>query len=494
MTSVLGFVSDSNDIAVGDLRLTEVSGYQELSRPYELELTFYSDLQTGLDATRVDALLTSNCSIDLSPSQNQPVHGILKSLTLLPYTGTKVSYRGVFVPRLWRLTLTRASRVFQNASVPAIVIAILRMHGLKPHVDFDANFQATTFEPLAYCVQYEESDFAFISRLLERHGLFYFFQQTSTHEKIVLTDHNGSLPLLPTLTGSTAGTPTRALSHSSLQTSTEHDDQLWDIHITRRVASREVRVRSYRPAAFHPHVGKYSVDSTIGYGAIRDYAAASENNETITKLAKVRAQAARVRGETMEATTSAIGLQAGTRFDLGNHPLPDPNDSYYVLSVRTEVSLSGPGYSNPKLLRQQIEAVPQSIPFRAEARTPWPKVDGIVHATVDGEAFGAPAPIDDDGSYRLVLPYDAMSAAGGHATRPIKRAQPSAGAESGTHFPLQIGTEVVLSHVDGDPDRPIILGAVPNQFSDSPVTKAEATKSRIKTRSGVLFEIDDHTG
>ena len=87
-----------------------------------------------------------------------------------------------------------------------------------------------------------------------------------------------------------------------------------------------------------------------------------------------------------------------------------------------------------------------------------------------------------------------LTEAGGKATQPIPRAQPYSGLEMGMHFPLHIGTEVVLSHVEGDPNRPIIVGALPNERAQSPVTGAEGTMNRIRTRSGATIEIDDVKG
>lgn len=122
---------------------------------------------------------------------------------------------------------------------------------------------------------------------------------------------------------------------------------------------------------------------------------------------------------------------------------------------------------------------------------PWPKIDGVINAIVDGERQSTGTSIDDEGRYRVVLPMDEAGTSGGSASRWVRRAQPSAGAGYGMHMPLHIGTEVAIAHVNGDPDRPIILGAVPNAATPSPVVASNGPQSRIRTGSGVVFELDD---
>lgn len=84
---------------------------------------------------------------------------------------------------------------------------------------------------------------------------------------------------------------------------------------------------------------------------------------------------------------------------------------------------------------------------------PWPKIDGVINAIVDGERQSTGTSIDDEGRYRVVLPMDEAGTSGGSASRWVRRAQPSAGAGYGMHMPLHIGTEVAIAHVNGDPSR-----------------------------------------
>src|SRR5262249_17480682 len=93
--------------------------------------------------------------------------------------------------------------------------------------------------------------------------------------------------------------------------------------------------------------------------------------------------------------------------------------------------------------------------------------------------------------YKVKLPFDTASAAGIAASRWMRMAQPYAGTAEGTHHPLRRGTEVLVAFVDGDPDRPIIVGAVPNAHTVSPTTRANATQSVTRTPSGIRIELED---
>jgi len=136
-------------------------------------------------------------------------------------------------------------------------------------------------------------------------------------------------------------------------------------------------------------------------------------------------------------------------------------------------------------------AIRADVTYRPPRTTPKPRIDGVVYATIDGPELNIPAPIDEEGRYKVILPFDLAAEQGGRASRWIRMAQPTSGAGYGMHFPLRPGTEVILTHVHGDPDRPIIAGAVPNAQTPSPVTSANATQSVLRTATGIIMEFED---
>ena len=140
---------------------------------------------------------------------------------------------------------------------------------------------------------------------------------------------------------------------------------------------------------------------------------------------------------------------------------------------------------------ERTEAIPYEVVYRPARRTTKPKILGLMHGHVDGEAPGSAAPIDEFGRYKVVLPYDLVGQPGGKASRWIRLAQPASGAGFGIHFPLHIGVEVAISHVDGDPDRPVIVASPPNTQTITPVNSENATQSKIRTQTGIRITFDD---
>src|SRR5262249_41818744 len=138
----------------------------------------------------------------------------------------------------------------------------------------------------------------------------------------------------------------------------------------------------------------------------------------------------------------------------------------------------GLGYFNT------FRAIPADRTYRPPRVTPRPRIAGLVTGIVAPGPAGAEAryaPIDEQGRDLIRLPFDVAPPGERPPSRPVRMIQNHAGENYGTHFPLKIGTEVVLAFIDGDPDRPLIVGAVPNPIKPSPVTGANPNVHRIRT-------------
>ena len=116
-----------------------------------------------------------------------------------------------------------------------------------------------------------------------------------------------------------------------------------------------------------------------------------------------------------------------------------------------------------------------------------------MHAKIDGKENGMAAPIDEQGRYKVIFAWDTKSKQpGGFSSVPMRRIQMANGPEFGMHLPIHVGTEVMISHLDGDPDRPVIVGSVPNSDVPSPVVEGNATQAIFRTKANItlLFEDD----
>ena len=212
-------------------------------------------------------------------------------------------------------------------------------------------------------------------------------------------------------------------------------------------------------------------------------------------MAQVRREEIASRRKVFRGRSDQPGLAPGYHFTLEGHRREAMNGKYLVTSVRHRgahrfATATG---AAPDALPYQNEftCIPLSVPFRPPRRTPIPKVAGIMTARTES-AGGPYAHVDEDGRYRVKMPFDLSDKSGGEASSSLRMSQPYSGAGYGMHFPLNPGIEVLLAFVNGDPDRPIVVGAVPNPATPTPVEIANRKLNRILTESGVLFEIGDN--
>ncbi len=454
------------------------SGKQTLSGLYEFKVVVRHERDGGLDDETIDELLNHGARLGLRRGSAGvgDVHGIINRVEMLPTSGPRVSfYELTIVPKLWRLTLVTRSRVFQDMSHLEVVLEVLRLHGLDPdtHV-FDETEEE--YPPREYVVQYRETDYAFVRRLLSHNGIHLSFGQDPGTETILLGDRNAAFRSLQE--------HDELVYHPHDAPPPDNYPAVWAVRRVRQPRVRSVVLRDYNwRVPHHPLRSEEAVDETTGYGFLDLFGDHFRDDEQGARLSTIRSEEQRVGGDLLLGETSLRDVRPGSCFDLTGHPCQVLNRRYVVIETSEQMA-DGHAYANT------FTAIPFDVTYRPPL-LPWPRVEGVVNAIVDGASRSTATPIDDDGRYRVVIPFDEAAAAGGSASRWVRRAQPSAGAGYGMHFPLHIGTEVAISHINGDPDRPVILGAVPNASTTSPVVGTNAPQSRIRTGSGVVIELDD---
>jgi type VI secretion system VgrG family protein len=479
----LAFHTDCSEPSVAALELVHVEGREALSTPYEYALELVSRADQGLSAEAIEAWVRQPCRFTFAGTQ---VSGVVRELKLLPVIDPeRVVYRAVIVPRLARLAQTIRSRIFQTMRVGEIVQSVLNEHGIRHSQLLNRDYSVRE-----YTVQYAESDLAFVSRLLEHVGIFYFFEHAPDGETMVLADDNrafvphaehGTLTFAPSGADATAagwiGPLTRTL-----------------VPQTGRVIVRDYNWRT----SYHGEDGTmrgrqlqlratHDVDGRTGTGEHWRYGDHVKDEPEARHIAQMRAELLASQRETYEGTLCAPGLAPGHRVATSGMPLAELEQDYVLTSLHTVLDQR----SDNHVFAQRFTAISSAVAFRPSLATPRPRIDGFMHAVIDGETASTAAPIDSLGRYKVILPFDVAAAPGGRASRWIRMAQPSSGSGYGMHLPLHVGTEVAILHLDGDPDRPVIVGSIPNVDTVSPVVDANATQSRIKTKKSILFELED---
>lgn len=473
-------------------------GEEAISTPYWFDIDLLSR-DPELDAAEIvgkPATLTLDSDKLESPRK---IHGVVAEFEVVRHApGDQYFYRALLVPRLWFMSLSRQNQIYQNKTIPEIIEEELlgskdrasEAFGLSPDdvrnfSDLRPKYPSKAYPQREFVVQYKESDLDFISRWMEHEGIFYYFLQEDDREVFVAGDDNIHFPEMI----SENEVP---YNPGGANTSEESVSQ---ISHTYRTISKTLRVRDYNYR--HPDTlleATEEIDSD-GFGFLSDYGDHFKLPEEGKVIAQIRAEEVQARQSEFSGASDAMSFFAGAPFDVSEHPSDRFNGQFYITSVRhrgaqgggdtPDGSGSGADYSN------SFEAIPADVKYRPERRTPKPKIAGLMNARVDAAGIGDRAEIDEYGRYKIVLPWDISGPDAGKGTCYVRMAQPYGGTGQGMHFPLLKDTEVLLGFVDGNPDRPVILGAVPNHSNMSVVTSRDHTKNVIQTTSGVRIVIDD---
>lgn len=449
------------------LLLSSFRGHEEISRLSSFHLEMLSET-SGIAARD---LVGKPMTVSLLDPDDTPrrFHGYVKSFV---YCGTDdrfSRYQAEVVPWFWLLTLRNDCRIFQEKSIPDIVRDIF---GEFSFADFDDSGLQGSYEPLEYCVQYRESSFAFVSRLLERAGIFYFFRSGT----LVLGDHvgayddcaDGAVSYGKSSVG--AGDELSAWHHSYEMRSGRysHVDYNFENPAQELLASAETLMEFDDLAPFE----------------VYDYPGGYREKDAGADLAKARMQEAETGHEGTAGAGPCRSFQPGGKFKIDKHSDPAEEGNDYVLvsvehianaSYDSGVSGAGAVYEN------RFTAIPAKTQFRPARTTAKAVVHGSQTAVVTGPD-GEEIYTDSHGRVRVQFHWDRNT--GPDASCWVRVAQAWAGSGWGAiHIP-RIGQEVVVTFLEGDIDQPLITGSVYNGTNATPYTLPDnATQSGIRTAS-----------
>jgi type VI secretion system secreted protein VgrG len=448
------------------LLVRQLSGTERLSSPFELSLELYSE-KGDLDER---ALLRSKMTVWIEPDRY--FHGYVRSFSQMGAHGDLTAYRAVLVPRLWFLHLSRESRVFHEADAPSIIEQVFEERGIE-----DVSFQLTgTYEAREYRIQYRESDFDFVSRLMEEEGIFYYFDHTKSGCELVVADHaSAHRPVEPDWAaelsmGRAADEEGRAQYIRSLT----RDHRVHVGTITLRDVNTD---RSMDPMD--------ASESSRGEELeLYDYPSRYLSKAEGDRLARVRVEEEEAEAVVLSGTTEAPPLQPGRTFSVADHVREDFNDEYLLVEVNhfaQNGSFRG-GDETDGYYENHFQAIPADTPFRPRRATPRPVIPGIQTARVvagDGNTVHT----DRLGRVKVQFFWDREGKGDEKSSCWIRVATGWAGLQRGILALPRVNDEVVVEFLEGDPDRPIIVGAVWNDSHDkSPWDlPGEATRTGIRS-------------
>ncbi|MBT2744824.1 MULTISPECIES: type VI secretion system tip protein TssI/VgrG [unclassified Lysobacter] len=452
-----------------------VQGREALSRPFEFSLDLISD-RDDIQPEDVIGKRSTLCIETMDGERH--FTGLMSRFSRVGATPAPEGAEGEFyayecdlVPWLWFMLQHEDSRIFQDKSIPDIVEEVFKQ------------FQFTDYElrlsgehpPLTYCAQYRETNFAFISRLLERAGIYYFFRHEPESETLVLTDNRDHNPRLEP----------DALPFHDLAMA-EASDCVTALKRRERIHTGRVVLRDYdfeRPSTDL----EISVDSLVHIGDNSNYERFVHPGGYTDRalgegLARVMIESEEADQDLLDATSDVRTLMPGHVFGLERHPEDALNEDYLVVAVehRGRNNLGSDqdsGYDN------RFSMIPHRVQYRAPLATRKAHLRGPQTAVVVGPP-GEEIHTDKYGRVKVKFRWDRTPTADDKSSCWLRVAQMWAGKQWGAMFVPRIGMEVLVDFLEGDPDQPIVVGCLYNGENMPPYAlPAEATKSTFKTYS-----------
>ena len=419
-------------------------------------------------------------------------------------------YRMVLRPWLWFLTRSADCRIFQDRAVPDILKEVFREHGFS---DFQEALYGE-YRRREYCVQYRETDFDFVSRLMEHAGIYYYFRHEYAEGRgrhtLVLADDYSAHVRAPgyEAVGFQRVTKARADEPESVGSwRTAHEVEpdvyeLGDFDFTKRKAG--LLVNRHAAPEIQPARGKVfdypgthrTLEEGEAQGCVR--------MEELQAQARLRMEELQAQHERVYATTTARGLAVGNLFELREHPRADQNREYLVVStvqtlrsVAYETELDPEARTSP-LYAGEFTAMPSGLPFRSPRTTPNPVVQGPQTAIVVGPAKEK-VWTDEYGRVKVRFHWDHRNEDASGKSIPddsrscwLRVSQNWAGQQWGELYLPHVGQEVVVSFLEGDPDRPLVTGRVYNAAHmpplDLPKEKYKSVVARDDYGNELVFD------
>ncbi len=459
------------------LLLQEIAGQEGISRlfSYDLNLLAYDN-----DSISFQDIVGQKLTVTLHLPDGSPryINGYVSRFT---QGGTDkrlfTHYYAQVVPWLWFLTRQSDCRIFQNMKPPDIISQVLNMFSEK---DFRPNLKAS-YPTLEYCVQYRETAFNFVSRLMEEYGIFYYFDHSQEGKHtMVLCDSN----TLPTCTGSPISYETEVGGITDPEVVAE-----WSV-------GQELRTGKYTLTDYNfttpstsllanePTVVNLSASQPL---ELFDYPGMYTTKNEGDTVSRIRMQEEEAGHLVISGSGDCRGFMSGYCFELQNHYRSDQNTTYLLTEVHHMASagqtytsagaFGGETYSN------RFTCIPSSVTYRPPRVTPKPFVQGPQPALVVGKS-GEEIWVDKYGRVVVQFYWDRQGQKNENSSCWIRTSQPWAGANWGSIWIPRIGQEVIVSFLEGDPDRPIITGRVYNADQMPPYKLPDnQTRSTFMSRS-----------
>lgn len=460
---------------VGDcaasLTLMNIQGSEQLSSLYRFDIQF----RTGLTTEGVGRYLGKELSCEIGNGNNKRfISGVLTRIDETNNLDGISTFTGVLEPRMALLRLGHNLAVFQNITVPDLVCKLLRQHNIS---QIDLRLRAT-YQPREYCIQYRESDLDFITRLLEREGIHYFFQHDEGQHTLVLADHPSSHQLgktatLPFMPQAGRGDGAGVLSWSSSSSVSPSSVQLKGFNML-QAASVIGESKTADP--------KHSIDG-VSYVDTHGY----DKRDQLDSEARLKMEQLEAENQQFDADVSAWWAHCGEKFTLSGHPSASGGYLIKSISLAANSSIDGdiPDFNCA------LSVFKDSLVWRPACSTPKPEIAGILTAAVVGPK-SEEIHTDEHGRIKIQFPWDSENRFDDGSSCWVRVSQPWAGGRFGAIFLPRVGSEVIVSFVQGNPDYPMVTGTVFNGLNKPPLSlPSEKNHTGFVSRSSLNGSVEE---
>jgi type VI secretion system secreted protein VgrG len=469
------------------LMLRSFQGQEAISKLFTFEL----DLVSEEPSIKYDDIVgqTVTLRVNLADGSSRYWNGYVSRFVQAGRDSNVAVYHATMVPWLWFLDQTADCRIFQSKTAPDIIQQIFQEYGFR---DFSLSLYGD-FVKRDYCVQYRESDFNFVSRLMEEEGIFYFFEHEDGKHTLVLGNDPGAHKPCPNQD---------SVRYEGTAGGWQDDDV-----VLQWLQEQEVRPGTFTSTDYNfetPSANMLSSVNSKGKWEIYDFPGEYTKKADGDKLVKVRLQEQQTPKCVARGTSDCRSFSAGYKFTLTDHYRDDVNQEYVITALRHSahhnLGFSSGGSDTTPVYENSFECIPSSTPLRPLRKTPVPVVQGCQTAVVvgpDGEEIFT----DQYGRVKVQFHWDREGKKNENSSCWIRVSYPWAGKSWGGIQIPRIGQEVIVDFIEGDPDRPIITGRVYNAGQmppwDLPGKKMVSGYKSNSTKGGAGYNeisLDDTKG
>lgn len=462
-----------HSVAIDDptLSVVQFRGREALSQTFEFVVELCSD-DPDLDLVSPigqPACLTL-CGRRADGSRyDRPVHGVVEQLVQVSAGIRHSRYEATLVPTIRPLTYTRDSRIFQKLTAPEVVQQVLRA---QVTADWLHPLLHASYGPRDYCVQYQESDLDFAARLLEEEGICYFFEHHAEKDIMVLGD------------GEHAFDRPREYAEAHLRDRPHlYEEGLFALRAESALRAGAAVLRDFRFKQPGLELEARAQGARFDKYQLYYFPGEYVDPELGQRLARLRLEEQECQRQRFIGQGNVRAMLPGYRFTLDGHRRRDCNQEYLIVAVEHQGAQPGAlgeeGSGMQKTSYQnRVECIPSGIRYRPPRITPRPSIPGVQTAVVVGPA-GEEIHCDDHGRVKVQFHWDRAGKRDDNSSCWIRVSQPWGGAGQGGMFIPRVGQEVVVQFLEGDPDRPLIVGRVYN--GENPVPHGLPAGKNIST-------------